>query len=264
MSDTPTAPTTEAGRRLMKRWNPSTQQMEGVSVDQADKDAGEWPADPVQTWKAAEWEASAHRSENHDDSCECHIGICMECGCTNEVPRPQPALDVLERAVEAVWRAAKYKEPYTGAAPAGTVGARSRRMAPLNVHDCEDCFDMAAEVVLGASQERPQPDLRAALKAYDKQQITGPELADVVRASQEWPQPDSESCETATALASGHHRCQCLCHDTQERPSIDVERLAHALHNGHDDYRCGGWKWHEVEARDLAAEYLRLSGPVGE
>lgn len=41
-----------------------------------------------------------------------------------------------------------------------------------------------------ASQERPQPDLRAALKAYDKQQITGPELADVVRASQERPQPE--------------------------------------------------------------------------
>lgn len=23
--------------------------------------------------------------EPHDDSCDCHIGICMKCGCTNEV-----------------------------------------------------------------------------------------------------------------------------------------------------------------------------------
>lgn len=35
-----------------------------------------------------------HPWENHDDSCECHIGICMDCGCTNEVrsiPQDDPA-----------------------------------------------------------------------------------------------------------------------------------------------------------------------------
>ena len=50
-----------------------------------------------------------------------------------------------------------------------------------------EAFGPSPDTAHLASQERPQPDLRAALKAYDKQQITGPELADVVRASQERP-----------------------------------------------------------------------------
>ena len=46
----------------------------------------------------------------------------------------------------------------------------------------------------------------------------------------------------------------------QERPSIDVERLARAMRVSLDIY---GWDL-DAMAGDIAAEYLRLSGPVGE
>lgn len=42
----------------------------------------------------------------HDDSCECHIGICGDCGCTNEMPKRSISA-VLRRAVlaEDDWQA---------------------------------------------------------------------------------------------------------------------------------------------------------------
>ena len=55
------------------------------------------------------------RWEQHDDSCECHIGICADCGCTNEAraapqERPQPKLDRLRLLLGAYLSTEQYEE----------------------------------------------------------------------------------------------------------------------------------------------------------
>lgn len=38
----------------------------------------------------------SHPWLNHNDSCDCHIGICMDCGCTNEVGAGRAVQDGLD------------------------------------------------------------------------------------------------------------------------------------------------------------------------
>jgi hypothetical protein len=88
-----------------------------------------------------------------------------------------------------------------------------------------------------------------------------PRSSDSVRT----PLGHGESCITATALGSGHERCQCLCHDEPDSvrtPDLDVERLRRVLwettvywrfandEHGHGDLN--------RLADDIAAEYVAL------
>ena len=85
-------------------------------------------------------------------------------------------------------------------------------------------------------------------------------------APQERPQPEPD-CECGNGCVMPHQHRD---HTPQERPSIDVERLALCVHvalghHGNDDVTsCVAGFIDQKYARAIAAEYLRLSGSVGE
>ena len=106
-----------------------------------------------------------------------------------------------------------------------------------------------------ASQERPRPDVIAALNRLDEvaptlwqQQPKGHPMAPMQIPIREWV------ATIRAGLAS------------QERPPIDVERLKQALTNAgyclwDND---AGYAISDSDLNEVAAEYLRLSGSVGE
>lgn len=99
--DTPAAPATEAGREFLG-WADETfpYQVDGkflrdsiLAIErEAAQQAASAPAPGPSVEQLAEI-AAAGTWDNCDGSCDCHQGICMDCGCTNETPEPSPAAD---------------------------------------------------------------------------------------------------------------------------------------------------------------------------
>ena len=143
-----------------------------------------------------------------------------------------------------------------------------------------EAFGPSPDTAHLASQERPQPaELRNALEhvldvwpapspeefARLHRIVTGHDSCD--HTPQERPQPDllprCSECGFVVRSDPARHADGC----SQERPSIDVERLATAFHIMYGHIKpdrltpCDGCR---LYGRDLAAILVRLSGPVGE
>ena len=64
------------------------------------------------------------------------------------------------------------------------------------------------------------------------------------------------AASTAELQSAARRQCDCGFDIALAKPdTLDVYRLARALCRQHDDYRCGGPRWHEVEAAAIVKAY---------